>query len=208
MEKQRGVGIMAKNINIIITTSLIAEKLFEIFKRERINCVVIPNCKGYSQKGSFFEFLGFTDSRIDFLAFQCSEKIRKVILKYLLVNYNQKNNGIMFSVKGGNLMEVKNKMMVAIVNHGYGEKVADVLRKEFSCGATILSGRGSGVDYESFMGMSIDADREIVVSVIPSKIYVSIKKCLKQNFENDETDLVCFSLPITNFDKLHRVSNN
>ena len=93
---------MAGNINVIITNDVIAEKLYEIFEREKINAIVFPNCKGYQQKGSIFEFLGFTDHKICFLAFMCDEKKRKIILKYLYLNYNQKNNGIMFSIKGGN----------------------------------------------------------------------------------------------------------
>ena len=101
-------------------------------------------------------------------------------------------------------MQVKNKMLVCVVNNGYGEKVADILRKEGPCGATILSGRGSGVDFETFMGMSLESDREIIVSVMPAKLYPKMKKSLKDAFVDDATDVVCFSLPITNFDKLHK----
>ena len=48
---------MARNVHIIITNDIIAEKLYEIFDKEKINAMVFPNCKGYQQKGSLFEFL-------------------------------------------------------------------------------------------------------------------------------------------------------
>ena len=123
------------------------------------------------------------------------------------MHYDTKNNGIMFTInfkKGVKKVKEEKRLMVCIVKTGFGENVATSLRK-LACGSTIIKGRGAGIDYNSFMGMQIDAEKEIVLSVMPATTYTKAKKQIKEDMTGIDTEVVCFSLHVSNFDKLHRV---
>lgn len=196
---------MASNdINVLITTDEIADKLFDVFKRQMLNCVAIPNCKGNGQKSNFLDFLGFTERTFTTILFQSTDRNRRVILRYLLRNYNVKNNGMMFSIKKGvKNMKSKKQLLVAIVELGYGEEIASILQKEGECGCTIIDGRGNGVDYDSVMGMAIDSSKEIVFSAMPEELYVKMKERLLEKYNAENVSIMVFSIPISNFNKIH-----
>lgn len=192
-----------KKLHIIITTEQIAGKLYEIFKRSKTNCYVLPKCKGFSQQANFFEFIGIAGTKVELLAFRCKERLRKFILKFLLTNYNKPNNGIMLTLEGNKKMKIENKMLVVVLNSGYGEKVADILRKHGSCGATMFDARGVGADYSSIMGIPINSNKEIIISVMPQDALKKVSKILKETFEGDPEGMVMFNLPVSGFNKLH-----
>ncbi|MDD2227239.1 MAG: hypothetical protein PHH71_01480 [Clostridia bacterium] len=208
---------MLKQIEIIITTQQITEKLGELFKKYNLNSFIIPKCKGSSQHSNFLEFIGFANNRYEILGLSCKEQERLEILNFLLTNYNKANNGIMFSIGGEKMktkksesgeteqkvVKPKHKLLVVILNSGYSEKVADILRKTCSCGATMFDARGTGADYTSFMGIAIDSNKEIIISVVPSKDLRKVKNPIKEELEKNKVDFMIFELPVTNYNKLH-----
>ena len=193
----------SNNYEMIITTEQIAEKLFDLLKSLEINYLVLPNCKGMTADSNFMEFIGFAENKRAVICFKCDKENKRVILKHILSFYNKANNGVMFTILGDDEMETENKMFVAIINAGQGEKVADLIRKNCQSGATIFDARGGGADSNEFLGMQINSNKEIVFSVMPENFISIIKKAVKQEFENANTDLITFTLDITDFNKLH-----
>ncbi|MDD4815988.1 MAG: hypothetical protein PHQ62_02505 [Clostridia bacterium] len=194
---------MNNNFEFLITTETIAEKIFDLLKSLEINFMVFPNCKGYTTNTNFLDFIGFAENKRVAIIFQTSEENRRVILKNILANYNKPNNGIMFTILGDDEMETENKMFVAIINAGQGEKVADIIRKECQSGVTIFDARGGGADFNEFMGMQINSNKEIVFSVMRNEFIAKIKKVLKDQFNDANTDLVTFAINVNDFNKLH-----
>lgn len=197
-----------KRLHIIITTEQIAGKLYEIFKRTKVNCYILPKCRGFSQSSNFFEFIGIADTKVELLAFRCKERLKNFILNFLLKNYNKANNGIMLTIEGDKRMKTENKLLIVISNSGYGEKVADTLRKKFNCGATMVDARGVGADYGSVMGISINSNKEVIISVMPTDTLKKANKLLKETFKEDSAEIIMFNLPVSDFNKLHTQAEN
>lgn len=192
------------NFEIIITGKSMARRISELLQRRKIPHMLLSKCKGISLKFNLLEYLGFVEVKKTILLFQCDELIKKVILKFILKYFNKKNNGIMFSVRGDRKMKLENSMFIAIVNAGKAEKITDLIRQTCQAGSTIIDGRGSGANATKFMGVEIDSNKEIVLSVMPNKQIRLIKKTIKKEFAMESTDIVSFSVPIDDFNKLHQ----
>ena len=163
----------------------------------------MPKCQKFSQDSSFFEFIGISDTKVELLAFKCKGLLKKFILNFLLKNYNKANNGIMLTLEGDKRMKTENKLLIVVSNSGYGEKVADILRKSFGCGATMIDARGVGADYGSVMGISIDSNKEVILSVMPTETLKKANKLLKETFKENSAGIAMFNLPVSDFNKLH-----
>jgi len=192
-----------KDLQIIITTEQIAEKLYEIFKKVKLSCFVLPKCRGFSQSSSFFEFIGMTSTKVELLAFSCKERLRKYILNFLLTNYNKPNNGIMLTLGGDEKMETKNKMLVVIINEGQAEKVTDILRKHGSCGSTVFDARGISPKIDSVVGIEIDSNKDIVLSVMTEETLKAVSEIIKESLKDSPGGVILFNLPVSDFNKLH-----
>lgn len=197
------------DLQMIITTEQIAEKLYEIFKKFKLNCFVLPKCRGFSQSSNFFEFIGVTSTKVELIAFRCKKRLKKFILNFLLTNYNKPNNGIMLTLKGDEKMETKNKMLVVIVSGGHSEKVTDILRKHGSCGSTVFDARGISANTDTVVGIPIDSNKDIVLSVLPEEILEKVSEIIKDAFKDSPSGAILFNLPVSDFYKLHgEVSTN
>lgn len=90
------------------------------------------------------------------------------------------------------------ELIITIVNKGFADFVIDASRDAGATGGTILSGRGTGVhENESFLGVSIQPEKEIVVTLVKKEN----KKTIMQEI-CDRTKLqehgkgICFSMPV------------
>ena len=192
-----------KNINIIITGDELAEDLNKLFDKHKIKYLKFSKCRGFSCKFSVMEFLGAQDTKKTMLAFQASETKAKTISRFIRKYFNYKNNGIMFALNGESEVS-ENILYIAIVNSGKGEKVVDVIRKNAFAGATILDARGNGLNTEEFFGVEIGSAKEVVLSAIPQNFQSAVENSVKNEFKDENSDVVSFVLPISNFDKLHQ----
>lgn len=58
------------------------------------------------------------------------------------------------------------KMILTIVNKGEGTRVVEI-SKRFGCdGGTILPGKGTGPQNGQFFGINMDADKDVVLSLV------------------------------------------
>ena len=57
------------------------------------------------------------------------------------------------------------KALFIIVNAGFAEDVVDITREAGVTGATIFSARGEGARHVKFMGMTVDTEKEMILSI-------------------------------------------
>lgn len=197
---------MAKSLlNVIITTSEIGKDVENALKINGKNCLVVDNCRGVTESTGILDFLGFTATEKCMICFMSSGKTHKVLLDFLLENYNKNNNGIMFEICSDkeDSMEIKNKLLVVVTKTGHSERVTTIIKEVCGSGATIIDARGSGKDYEEFMGMNINSGKEIVLSVIKKENLTKVVKQIKEAFKEEQDNLYFFDADIKNFNKLH-----
>ena len=66
--------------------------------------------------------------------------------------------------------EGKYELVVALINRGYTDLVMEAARQVGAPGGTVLNTRGIGSEnVEQFLGISIQAEKEIVFLVVPSE---------------------------------------
>ena len=64
----------------------------------------------------------------------------------------------------------KYEMVVTLINRGYTDLVMEAARQMGASGGTVISSRGIGSEeVEQFLGISIQAEKEIVFMVVPSE---------------------------------------
>lgn len=96
-------------------------------------------------------------------------------------------------------MENKNKMesLFVIINAGHADELVELLREAGAGGATILNSRGEGVRHESFMGITIDAEKEMVVCVVEKDTAEKAMEMIKERMGmHTPVHGVCFTMPI------------
>jgi len=89
------------------------------------------------------------------------------------------------------------KLLFIIVNAGFVENVMEIAREAGVAGATILNARGEGEHFHSFMGITVDAEKEMIMSVVneaaAEKAMFEIKE--KAGIKTPAHG-VCFTLPV------------
>ena len=99
-----------------------------------------------------------------------------------------------------NKKENKNKfeLIVAIVNSGFSNAVVNASRNAGASGATLIKGRGTGIhETDSFLGVKIQPEKDIVIILTPQKDRSTIMQAICTDADlNTEGHGVCFSLPV------------
>lgn len=90
------------------------------------------------------------------------------------------------------------KALYIVVNAGFAEQVLGYIRTKGSTGATIINARGISALQKDIMGISVDTEKEIVLTVIESLKADAIIDAINQNtLFKTEARGVCFTLPVT-----------
>lgn len=192
-----------KLINIIITGPDLAAKISEYLDNKNIKVLSFMHCNGYSAKFNIWEFVGVTETQKVLMAFTATKEKAGAILRFVKKHYNKKNNGIMFALNGEEEM-TQDVLYVAVVNSGKSEKVVEIIRKFALVGATTLEARGNGFTENELFGVEIGSGKEVVLSVMNKQMLAGVKKEVKQQFNDENTDVVSFVLPVSGFDKMHQ----
>lgn len=90
------------------------------------------------------------------------------------------------------------ELIITIVNKGFADFVIDASRDAGATGGTILNGRGTGVhENESFLGVSIQPEKEIVVTLVKKENKKTIMQeiCDRTKLEEHGKG-ICFSMPV------------
>ncbi len=90
------------------------------------------------------------------------------------------------------------KALYIIVNSGFAEQVVDFIRSNGASGATIINARGIHTIQKEIMGISIDKEKEVVLTLCNSETADKIMELTKQNTSfKTEAHGICFTLPVS-----------
>ena len=89
------------------------------------------------------------------------------------------------------------KALYIIVNAGFSAEVVEIARSLGSTGATIINARGSVAKPKTILGITIDTEKEIVLSVVEKDIAVKIAEAIRDKAGvGTAAHGLCFFLPV------------
>ena len=72
------------------------------------------------------------------------------------------------------------KALYIIVNAGFASEVVEIAREAGATGATIINARGSVSKPKTILGITIDSEKEIVLSVVKKDVAIKIMEKVKE----------------------------
>jgi nitrogen regulatory protein PII len=96
------------------------------------------------------------------------------------------------------------KLLMIVTNLGFANEVIKQSKLSGAQGATILSGRGATGHAETFMGMNVMAEKEIILIVLDEKIATDAMTRISGSL-GIETNAgsICFLLPVDRLTKFN-----
>ena len=92
---------------------------------------------------------------------------------------------------------VNMKALFIIVNVGFTEDVLTLAREMGVRGATILSARGESSHHESILGVTIDAEKDMVLCIVDAEIAEKVMAAVKEKAGvKTPAHGVCFTMPV------------
>lgn len=89
------------------------------------------------------------------------------------------------------------KALYIIVNAGFSSLVVEIARSLGSTGATIINARGSVAKPKTIFGITIDTEKEIVLSVVEKEIAIKITEAIKEKLGvGTAAHGLCFFMPV------------
>ncbi len=89
------------------------------------------------------------------------------------------------------------KALYIIVNAGFASQIVDIARENGSTGATIFNARGSVANPKTIFGITIDPEKEIVLSIVEKDVAVKIMQAIKEKAgAGTSAHGLCFYLPV------------
>ena len=91
------------------------------------------------------------------------------------------------------------ELLVVIANQGYTDVIMDAARKANATGGTVIHAKGTGMETaEKFLGVSLAAEKEIILIVTRKKQKNAIMKAMmEQTGLASKEKTIIFSLPVT-----------
>ena len=95
------------------------------------------------------------------------------------------------------------KALFVVVNGGFSDEIISLARECGARGATVITARGIGLNVKEIMGISVDREREIVLTVVDEETAKKIMAGVKEKAGiSSIAHGVCFTLPIDNMTKM------
>ena len=89
------------------------------------------------------------------------------------------------------------KALYIIVNAGFASTIVDIARSAGATGATIINARGSVAKPKTILGITIDTEKEIVLSVVKKEVAISIMENIKEKAGvGTPAHGLCFCMPV------------
>ena len=90
------------------------------------------------------------------------------------------------------------KALYIIVSAGFAEYVVEYVRSLGSTGATIINARGISSMQKNIMGISVDREKEIVLTITDDETADKIMEAVNKNKAfKTEAHGICFTLPVS-----------
>lgn len=89
------------------------------------------------------------------------------------------------------------KALYIIVNAGFSSEVVEIARSLGATGATIINARGSVAKPKTILGITIDSEKEIVLTVVEKEIAIKITEAVKEKAGvGTAAHGLCFFMPV------------
>ncbi len=89
------------------------------------------------------------------------------------------------------------KALYIIVNSGFSSQIVDIARECGATGATILNARGSVANPKTILGITIDTEKEIVLSIAEKSVADKIITAVKEKAGvGTPAHGICYYLPV------------
>ena len=89
------------------------------------------------------------------------------------------------------------KALYVIVNAGFSAEVVELARSLGATGATIINARGSVSKPKTILGITIDTEKEIVLSVVEKEVAEKIAEAIKERVGvGTAAHGLCFFIPV------------
>ncbi|WP_018305131.1 P-II family nitrogen regulator [Desulfitobacterium hafniense] len=89
------------------------------------------------------------------------------------------------------------KALYIIVNAGFADEVVEIARQAGAGGGTIINARGSGPVHKSIMGITVDTEKEIILSIVNEDAVENIMAAIQQKAGlNSPANGICFIMPV------------
>ncbi len=89
------------------------------------------------------------------------------------------------------------KALYIIVNAGFSADVVEIARSQGATGATIINARGSVAKPKTILGITIDTEKEIILSVVEKDVAIKIMEKVKETAGvGTEIHGLCFFVPV------------
>ena len=94
-------------------------------------------------------------------------------------------------------MDTHMKALFIVVNAGFCEEVMELARGAGIRGMTALTARGEGTHHESFMGITVDTEKEMLLSITDSETAEKTMAVLKEKAGiKTPAHSICFTMPV------------
>ena len=90
------------------------------------------------------------------------------------------------------------KALFIITNAGFAEEIVEIAREQGAGGATIINARGGGGGKcQTIMGITVDSEKEMVLSLVDGKTAVKIMAAVKEKAGlKTPAHGICFAMPV------------
>ena len=96
-------------------------------------------------------------------------------------------------------------VLAVITSSEYEDTIKRVAKDSGASGGTILQGRGSGSDEKkSFFALTFEGNQAVILYILEEKLSKSVLKAINKEIENNDTDCVAFTMPISHMIGLDR----
>jgi len=89
------------------------------------------------------------------------------------------------------------KALFVIVNAGFAEDVIETAREAGVTGATIFNARGEGHHHEMFMGITVDTEKELILSITEKAAAEKAMAAIREKAGiKTPAHSICFTMPV------------
>lgn len=89
------------------------------------------------------------------------------------------------------------KALFIVVNAGYTDEIMNLIRAEGAGGATVINARGEGGRHESFMGITVDSEKELILTIVDVNNAKRVMSVIKEKAGwNSPIHGVCVAVPV------------
>ena len=94
---------------------------------------------------------------------------------------------------------VEMKVLYMVANAGFADDVIEIAREAGVKGATILNARGEGSQHESFMGITLDTEKEMIFCIVDGNTAKKAMAAIQEKAGiKTPAHCICFTMPVDN----------